>query len=298
MGTYYNGYLFHADGENRVYNPSMVLYFFKQIIKRGKEPEKIVDYNLEIDYKRLSNLTKNENNRNTLIQIMKDGYVVSDLLEKFSIDRMNDDRYFVSLLFYMGLLTVGERYRYQLKLRIPNFSIQTLYWEYLAEMMRDTLPNMAINTQDLQDAIYNMAVEGDLKQYIAYVSENAFSKLSDHDLQHFDEKYIKVFLLTYLFLSKAYISMSEYETVPGRADIYLQRNPSFSLTRYEWLLELKYCKASVTEEEVAAKRSEGLTQLKQYAESYRMKNLPDLKAAVILFTGKNKFDITNYVAES
>jgi hypothetical protein len=92
--------------------------------------------------------------------------------------------------------------------------------------------------------------------------------------------------------------MSEYETVPGRADIYLQRNPSFSLTRYEWLLELKYCKASATDEEVATKRSEGMAQLKQYTEAYRMKDRPNLKAAVLVFTGKNKFEITNYVAES
>jgi hypothetical protein len=218
--------------------------------------------------------------------------VVSDIIEKFSIDRMNDSRYFVSLLFYMGLLTIGERYRYQLKLRIPNYSVQTLYWEYLEELMKDASPEMTVDTRLLNESIYNMAIDGDIQQFISYISENAFSKLSDYDLQRFDEKYIQVLLLAYLFLSKAYIPMSEYETVPGRADIYLQRNPIFPQTRYEWLLEIKYCKASAKSREIAARRSEGLEQLKQYAEAHRMKDRPDMKAAVIVFVGKNKFEIT------
>jgi hypothetical protein len=129
-------------------------------------------------------------------------------------------------------------------------------------------------------------------QFIAYISENAFGKLSDYDLQHFDEKYIKLLLLAYLFMSKIYIPMSEYETVPGRADIFLQRNPLLPEIKYEWLFEIKYCKTSASEAEVAAKRREGLEQLKQYLQSHRTKVRPDLKAALLVFTGKNKFEIT------
>ncbi|MDR2763669.1 MAG: PD-(D/E)XK nuclease domain-containing protein, partial [Tannerella sp.] len=129
-------------------------------------------------------------------------------------------------------------------------------------------------------------------RFIRYVSENAFGKLSDYDLQRFDEKYIKVLMLAYLFMSKIYIPMSEYETVPGRADIFLQRNPLNPEVRYEWVFEIKYCKTSAGDGEIAAKRSEGLEQLTQYIHSHRMKDRPDLKAALIVFTGKNKFEIT------
>jgi hypothetical protein len=292
MEAYYNGYLFHADGENRVYNPAMVMYFFEQIVSAGTTPENIVDHNLKTDYNRLRNLIRNENNRDTLIRIMKDGGVVADILEKFSIDRMNDDNYFVSLLFYMGMLTVEGRYRFQLKLRIPNYSIRTLYWEYIRNLVEDASPEMTVDTRKLKDAIYAMALDGDLGQFIGYVSENAFGKLSDYDLQRFDEKYIQILLLAYLFMSKAYIPMSEYETVPGRADIYLQRNPLFPQVRYEWLLEIKYCKASAKDGEIAARRAEGLEQLRQYADAHRMKDRPDMKAALLVFTGKNRFEIT------
>jgi hypothetical protein len=112
-----------------------------------------------------------------------------------------------------------------MQLCIPNYSIKTLYWEYLVKQIMETSPLITIDTKQLGDAIYAMATEGDIQRFINYISENAFSKLSDYDLQQFDEKYIQILMLAYLFMSNIYISMSEYETVPGRTDIFLQRNP-------------------------------------------------------------------------
>jgi hypothetical protein len=191
----------------------------------------------------------------------------------------------------MGLLTIDAPYRLRLRLQIPNYSIKTLYWEYLAKQVMETSPEMTINARPLDDAILALAMEGDVQQFIAYVSENAFGKLSDYDLQRFDEKYIHLLLLAYLFMSKIYIPMSEYETVPGRADIFLQRNPLLPEVKYEWVFEIKYCKTSATDAEIAAKRSEGMEQLQQYVHAHRMENRSGLKAALLVFVGKNKFEI-------
>jgi hypothetical protein len=247
--------------------------------------------NLHTDYARLRSLTKNENNRNTLLQIMKDGGIVSEILEKFPIERLYDDTYFISLLFYMGLLTVKERKLMKISLRIPNYSVKTLYWEYIAKQVTETSPDITIKVDQLEEAIKALAFEGDVHRFVSYVSENAFGKISDHDLQRFDEKYIQLLLLAYLFMNKIYVPMSEYETVPGRADIYLQRNPLLPQVRYEWVLEIKYCKVSDSDSEIAAKRDKGLEQLNQYIHSHRMGGRPDLKAALLIFTGKNKFEI-------
>ena len=81
---------------------------------------------------------------------------------------------------------------FQLKLCIPNYSIKTLYWEYLAKHVINTSPDITIETNMLERAIYALAMEGDVQRFISYISENAFSKLSDHDLQRFDEKYIQI----------------------------------------------------------------------------------------------------------
>jgi hypothetical protein len=212
-------------------------------------------------------------------------------LEKFSIDRLQDDRYFISLLFYMGLITIKEPCMGVVRLCTPNYSIQTIYWEYIMQLVQDHSPDMTIDVRTLSESIYALAVEGDIHRFIDYVSKNAFSKLSDYDLQRFDEKYIQILLLAYLFMSRIYIPMSEYETVPGRTDIFLQRNPNFPQIKYEWILELKYCKSGSSESEIAKRRSEGLEQLKQYVNSSRLKDRPDMKSALIVFVGKNNYEI-------
>ncbi len=292
MPAYYDGYLFHKDGAHSVYNPAMVLYFFQQIISRQQSPEYIVDLNMQIDYGRLRRLFKNESNRETLLKIIKDGGIVSELLQKFPIDMLEEDSQFVSLLFYMGLLTIKGAYLNKMRLEIPNFSVKTMYWDYIVRMTHDTSPLMTIQSQPLDESIIAAAMEGDISRFIDYVSKNAFSKFSDQDLKHFDEKYIKALLLAYLFMSKIYIPMSEYETVPGRADIYLQRDPRLPQVKWEWILELKYCKTGAKPAEIAKLQKEGGEQIKQYLGSHRLGNRSDLKAAVIVFIGKNKYRIS------
>jgi hypothetical protein len=242
----------------------------------------------------LQRLTQNDTNRETLIRIVKEDGIVSDIMQKFSIDMLNDESYFVSLLFYMGLLTIKEPYLLQLRLGIPNYSIKTIYWEYIIKLVHENSPDMSVESLPLTNAIYALAMEGDIDRFITYVSQNAFRKLSDHDLQRFDEKYIRILLLAYLFMSKIYIPMSEYEAVPGRTDIFLQRNPLLPQVKYEWIFELKYCKTGAKAAEIAAKRSEGLKQVGQYLQSHRLKGHSDLRAVVIVFIGKNKFEITEY----
>ncbi|GHV32567.1 hypothetical protein FACS1894177_08790 [Bacteroidia bacterium] len=268
------------------------MYFFEQIIRRQQPPENIVDLNMQTDYGRLRRLFKNENNRETLLKIIKEGGIVSNLLEKFPIDMLSDDSQFVSLLFYMGLLTIKEPYLNKVRLIIPNFSVRTLYWDYVSRMVQETSPLMTIQSQPLDESIVAAAMEGDINRFIEYVSKNAFSKFSDQDLKHFDEKYIQALLLAYLFMSKIYIPMSEYETVPGRTDIYLQRDPRLPQVKWEWILELKYCKTTTKPAEIAKLQKEGEEQIKQYLTSHRLGNRPDLKAAVIVFIGKNKYRIS------
>ncbi|MDR3198707.1 MAG: ATP-binding protein [Planctomycetaceae bacterium] len=291
MEYYYNGYRFNEDAVNKVYNSSMILYFFEQILATNKPPKNLIDPNLSIDPSRLKRLVKNDRNREIIVEIIKNGGIVSNLLEKFSIDQLNSNSYFISLLFYMGLLTIKESYAGELQLVIPNYSIQTTYWSYLRDLVRDHSPEMMLNVPILKEAILAMATEGNIHHFIDYVSKNAFGKLSDFDLQRFDEKYIKALLFAYLLLSNMYIPMSEYETVPGRVDIFLQRNPNFPQVQYEWVWELKYCKTDAKTTEIDQKRKEGLEQLKQYINSSRLKDRPNLKSALLIFIGKDKYEI-------
>jgi hypothetical protein len=266
----------------------MMLYFFNQIIRDKKVPENVIDDNLKTDYGRLQRLTQHETNRETLMQIVKNDGILAEIKPKFSIDILYDDDFFVSLLFYMGLLTIEKPQMGKVLLRIPNYSIKTVYWEYVMKMVQVN-SGFVISTSELDRSISALALDGQAKPFIDCVCSNIFNKLSNRDLQQFDEKYIKIMLLSCLFLSRAYIPVSETETDNGYIDLYLRRSPHAPEVKYEWIFELKYFKASET---VSDKdRSDARTQLQKYGNSALMKDCTDLRKAVILFTGKNKFEL-------
>jgi hypothetical protein len=292
---YYNGYLFNEDATDRVYNPSMMLYFFGQIIERQKVPKDIIDDNLKMDYGRMQRLTQNEANREMLLQIIKDGGIVTQLQSKFSIDKLYNEEYFVSLLFYMGLLTIEKPDFGMVRLCIPNYSIRTVLWEYISHSVQISSA-FVIDTASVNVAIKALALDGQAKPFIEYVVLNVFNRLSNRDLENFDEKYIKIMLLGCLFQSNVYRPVSEIETNNGYIDIYLKRSPLLPEVKYEWLFELKYVKVKEAKttrghDPLPELRSDAQKQLQDYSSSYMMRDRKDVKKAVILFIGKNKYEL-------
>ncbi|GHT48589.1 hypothetical protein AGMMS49982_00130 [Bacteroidia bacterium] len=290
MEMYYNGYLFHKDGEHRVYNPSMILYFFYQILKSQKAPENIIDDNLKTDYNRLRRMVQNEENRNTLIEIVQNNGIMSDVISKFSIDRLENTKYFISLLFYMGLLTVDKYHDGQLYLKIPNYSIRTVYWEYLEQLTLEWNKDVMIDLREQSAAVWQLAYPGNLHPYIEYVSKNIFRRLSNRDLQHFNEKHIKIMLLNGLFQSKLYVPLTEKEVENGYIDIFLQRSPRLPDIKYEWVWELKYLKKG-DRKALHSARNDARAQLEKYRNSREFAGRADMRFASIIFIGKDKFEI-------
>ncbi|MDR0393623.1 MAG: ATP-binding protein [Tannerella sp.] len=290
MSLYYNGYLFHKYGESRVYNPSMILYFFKQILREERPPKNIIDENLKTDYGRIRNLVRNERNREKLLKIVKDNGIESDIVQQFSIDRMYDDEYFVSLLVYMGLLTIDKFEKGSLRLKIPNYSIQTLCWEYIAQMTVSTNEDVVIDLSEQKASLRELAYEGNPYPYIEYVSHNIFNRLSNRDLIRFDEKYIKIMLFNGLFQSNLYVPVSEAEVEDGYMDIFLHRSPLLPDIRYEWLWEVKYLKKEDAGQ-LKAVQEKSVEQLKRYRSSIRFEHRTDVKFASILFIGKDRYEI-------
>jgi hypothetical protein len=290
MELYYNGYLFNEDGENRVYNPSMILYFFNQILREKKPPKSIIDENLKTDYGRIQRLVQNERNREKLLKIIKENGIESDIVQQFSIDRMYDDEYFVSLLVYMGLLTIDKFERGSLRLKIPNYSIQTLCWEYIAQITAHTNEDVVIALSEQKASLRELAYNGKPHPYIEYVSHNIFKRLSNRDLISFDEKYIKIMLFNGLFQSSLYVPISEPEVEDGYMDIFLYRSPRLPDITYEWVWEIKYIKTE-DERNLKTVQDKSVGQLKRYKRSARFENRNDVKFASILFVGKDRYEI-------
>ncbi|AIS51842.1 hypothetical protein TKV_c06570 [Thermoanaerobacter kivui] len=285
----YDGYLFSAEAEKRIYNPDMVLYYLDSIVRYKKPPRNLIDDNVKTDYGRLNRLTMNEENRALLERIIKEEGIVAEIVTKFSFDRMYDEEYFISLLFYMGLLTIERQEKTRLFLKIPNYVIKTIMWEYIeTNLKKEYKINLDLN--ELRKTIEEMAYEGRIKPYIEYISQNVLKVLSNRDIINFDEKYIKVILITYLVNSKAYRPISERETEGGYIDIYLERDIRIPDVKYEWLIELKYIKKS-EKDKVDKIKEEGIRQLKRYRESRGLKERKDVKEALLIFIGKDEYQV-------
>jgi hypothetical protein len=205
---------------------------------------------------------------------------------------MYQDQYFISLLFYMGLITIDRIDRGMTTLKIPNYSIRTIYWEYLELLTRNLNTDIMLNTNEESAAIRTLAYDGDPAPYISYMSKNIFQRLSNRDLIGFDEKYIKLMLLSGLFRSRLYVPSSEKEVEHGYIDIFLQRSPLLPEIPYEWVWELKYIKKDdATKEKVAATLKTARAQLEKYRASTLFAARDDVKFASLVFIGKEAYHL-------
>jgi hypothetical protein len=289
MELLYNGYLFHADGERRVYNPSMMLYLFYQIRSEGAT-QSVIDENLKMDYGRLQRLIKN--NRDQLTQIAQNSSILSEVVSRFSIDRLLDNNHFASLLFYLGLLTIDKVEEGVLRLKIPNYTIRTIFWEYIERALADSNPDVLINMNEQRIAMRELAYRGNPRLFIECVVKNIFSRLSNRDLMNFDEKYIKIILLNSLFQSKLYVTITELEVSRGYTDIYMQRSHLLPDIPYEWVWEIKYIgKKGATGSALRAKRKEARAQLEKYRCSPMFAGRTDVRYLSLIFIGKDKYEI-------
>jgi hypothetical protein len=289
MESYYNGYMFNSSGKNKVYNSQMILYLFDQILITGEQPKNVVDTNLKTDYGRLRRLAESKNNREILFNIVKNGGVLGDVVEKFSLEEMQNDSYFVSLLFYLGMLTNGGMQRGKSWLKIPNYSIKTLYWNYAVSHIQDLNDNTVI-VDKLSEAIVEMAYDGVINPYLDIFTEFFLKRLSNRDLINFDEKYVKAMLLSTLFMSNLYLPVSEAENINGYTDIYLQKHPVIPDIEFEYVFEIKYAKTEADEAEIEAKFEEAQTQIEKYRKDPRFTGREDIKFAAIVFKGKGEYE--------
>lgn len=291
MKQYYNGYLFCEENKVRVFNPNMVLYFLDNLIKNKKYPKNMLDLNIKTDYKKLENLAFNFKDEETIENILTNEEVEINLVERFNLEYMYENKEnFISLLFYMGMLTIKESFLGNITLKVPNIAMKEIYWEYFRKKLSEN-NNLNIDNTKINRAIKEMAVSGKCDLFISYLEE-FLDNLSNRDLIKFDEKYIKIILLS-IFMSNVYIANSEYEVEEGYIDILLSKNKAFEESiKYEWMIELKYIKEKDKNafEEV---NKQGLKQLEGYSSSRKLLSsydLTNMKKLLIIVIGKKEVE--------
>ncbi len=288
--AYYNGYLFNEDAENRLFNSDMVLYYLTSYRKYHEPPKDLIDTNISSDYaklRRLFTLKNKERNYGILQELLKGETPKAAITREFSLAKRFTRQDFLSLLFYLGFLTIKQGGRaLRVELEVPNYVIKELYFGFFEELLTQ---NVELETSDIIEGIEELAFEGKIGRFLSSI-ESALENISFRDFMNFDEKYVKLVMLTYLMLSKIYYIKSEYEVENGYLDILLFRRSGIPV-KYEAVLEVKYLKKTDYEDTTRGKKlleetiQKARIQLEQYQQVAELKDKPDLKKWIIVFSG-------------
>jgi hypothetical protein len=298
LEEHYNGYRFAPRAADRVFNADMVLYFLSLLDRSHAYPDNMLDRNVRTEYGHLQRLGTlsgaDRSERRALLQtILGEGHVRSEIIEQFGVESLAGRAGFLSLLYFLGMLTLGASPRdaagYDLE--IPNRVIRELQWEHLALMLRDEA-HVDIHVDELRAALGAMAVEGEIAPFLDLFHTQVLQAFSNRDLRGLDEKTIKLLLMTYASLGRAFYPLSEKEFAQGYGDLFLGASRGVAGARFSWLLELKYLKTGAKPAQIEAAFAEAEAQVARYASDQAL--LPillgdrALKAGMLVFVGAKR----------
>jgi len=179
----------------------------------------------------------------------------------------------MSLLYFLGLLTIDRKYRGKYLLKIPNETVRQLYYDYIREAYRDT-EIFSLDFFKLGNLFTDMAYDGKWEELISYITEEMKKQTALRDLIY-GEKSVQTFLRAYLNVSNYYITRTETELNRGYADILLIPNlHSFPDLPCSYLFEIKYIKLKdYSKKELEKKIEEGRKELTKYENDTSLKKM-------------------------
>ncbi len=290
MRTFYNGYRFSEESDESVYNPTLSLYFLKDLQKRGQYPREMLDDNLAMDRRRLIYVAGLLEGEDLLIQALSNeqGLIIPRLSRRFGAEDMlkeNKDRNTViSLLYYFGILTLaGTAGLNKLVMKIPNLVSRSLYVEQLQDIYLSTSADQ-LAVESMTDELF---LHGNLQPVCDFLEQRLMPVLSTRDYRWSNELAVKVMFMTVLFNDRIYMMVSETEVNHGFIDLSLIVRPDMRrFQALDLILEFKYVglkdlgltgvevKAKSQQElralpKVAVKLEEAKDQAKRYADTLK-----------------------------
>jgi hypothetical protein len=289
----YNGYAFHENAKEKLYNSAMMLYFLNKVQIIDGEIDELIDLNLKTDYGRIKMLLNKQQNIDNLEKINELEKIPSKIISRFSIDKIHDAKNFLSLLFYMGLVTIDKDEKTGVSmLKIPNYSIKTMYWEFMENLIMDRNPKMLYDPSVILESFATMAFDDDYEPFFINFQKNFVKNISNSDLKNFSEKNVKFLLLSILFPTNLYLPLSELENSEGYTDVYLQRRSNlYPGIKTDWIWEIKYIKQADAKKTslIEEKKREAIEQLMRYKTSNLFKDRTDVRYLAVVFIGKKEY---------
>ena len=293
----YDGYIFSnmikSEYEKyKIYNSNMTLYFLDSYQEQGQVPEELVDINILSDYGKIEafmNLCQNMNKIELLEKIVAEEPVESELTEKFNAEISFGEKELVSLLFYLGYLTIEQNEFGMSKFVTPNEVVRTIYSQYFVEYIKRKagIQGEIKNGEMIKEILYEGKIDKAIETLGIFLTN-----LSNRDYQRFDEKYIKVIFYAICRMLGAVYVKSELEIGGEYADILIVPREKLE-ERYGVLLEFKYIKQeeyNKNPELLKQKQQEAKTQLERYTKKEELKAIPNLRSYAIVVI-KDKIEV-------
>ncbi|NTU64315.1 MAG: AAA family ATPase, partial [Chloroflexi bacterium] len=200
MRDFYNGYSFAPQREERLYNPTLALYFLKYLARHGAYPPRLLDDNLAMDRNRIQYVARLPHGETLVNRALNpaEPLAVAQLVNRFGVQDMltapRDPDFLATLLYYFGVLTLAGRDALgKLQLTIPNQVIRKLYVERLREQ---ALPHYE-DQEQRQAVVERFYSTGDLGSLCDLIEQSYFKVFDNRDLRWSNELVVKTaFLVT------------------------------------------------------------------------------------------------------
>ena len=296
LGKWYNGYRFNIHADELIFNSDMILYFTDNFdLEACRYPMRMLDDNIVSDYRisdyRISDYRKImqlfaigdiESNYQVLEELIVSGEIIGLHGQKLDIDKSFTRNDFISLLLYMGFITIGGSMLNEIRYRVPNYVIQQLYFQYF-KVEVELRGQITLDNSSLLAAVRELALHGNVNLLVQEIT-SAMTLFSNRDYMKMDEKHIKAVILTLLYQSEVYFIQSEPEINNRYPDILLlERNPV--KVAYQFLFELKYSKKSKGKQGWQDKKAEGVKQVHEYLQLKDIQEMAQLKSYVLVTDG-------------
>jgi hypothetical protein len=283
--TWYDGYLFGRYHTEHLYNPNMVLYFAQEYQKNQKYPALMLDANIASDYVKIRNLFNIQGNAEQFTRVLKllteVGGIDSRLVPMFNLERAFGSEDLVSLLFYMGFLTIQYEDLGSYYFTFPNYVVRKLYNNYFLEVVAQQA-DLPIDNSDVNKAIKMLAQEGNPELLFKQV-EQIVLRMSPKDIGHFNENSLKAIIVSLLHQQNFYYVHTEYESDWTFMDVFLEPIRGYKVN-FEVAMELKYAlKGGRVATETIFKTA--AAQLRGYLTSEKFKDRIAIKSYVVVVVG-------------
>ena len=280
MKENYDGYKFSINGKEKIYNSNMCLYFLNNYLELRKIPNQLIDINIASDYSKLGkmlNLCKGEEREKIIEKTVSGEGIVSEITQKFNpaIDFTETD--LVSMLYYLGYLTIeGDEIGYPI-LKIPNKVMKEIYSEYFLKILKEEI-KLDIN-DNYTEIAREIALKGKITKIVEML-EKYLQNLSNRDYQKFDEKYVKLIFYCIAMNLKIFRLKSEMEIQRKYPDILLI--PKEKSKDYKGvMIEFKYLKKG-EETKLKEKQEEAKKQIQEYGEFKEIKELKNINKYTVV----------------